>query len=289
MRRVRSRPGEPDRPMPTAPHRPRPIAATTSLIAPDLDASDVLGPGHDRRSRSTEPTTTIVLHAKELDVDARRADLRAATRCPASSGSHAERDQLVIEPSHRSASGRGDDCELRFAAPISHGLLGFYRSTYVDDAGASGCSAATQFEAPHARAAFPCFDEPEFKAMFAITLVVADGPARDLERSRDRPRASSPTGTCASASRETIPMSTYLVAWVVGPLELTEPVDAGGVAVRVAHVPGQGAPHAVRARRRRRSRSRSSPTTTASRIPARSATSSRSPTSRSARWRTSAA
>ena len=37
----------------------------------------------------------------------------------------------------------------------------------------------------------------------------------------------------------TIPMSTYLVAWVVGPLELTEPVDAGGVAVRVAHVPGK--------------------------------------------------
>ena len=35
-------------------------------------------------------------------------------------------------------------------------------------------------------------------------------------------------------------MSTYLVAWVVGPLEVTEPVDAGGVAVRVAHVPGRG-------------------------------------------------
>jgi puromycin-sensitive aminopeptidase len=38
----------------------------------------------------------------------------------------------------------------------------------------------------------------------------------------------------------TIPMSTYLVAWVVGPLELTDPVDAGGVELRVAHVPGKG-------------------------------------------------
>jgi puromycin-sensitive aminopeptidase len=38
---------------------------------------------------------------------------------------------------------------------------------------------------------------------------------------------------------ETIPMSTYLVAWVVGPLEVTEPVDAGGVAVRVVHAPGK--------------------------------------------------
>jgi puromycin-sensitive aminopeptidase len=35
-------------------------------------------------------------------------------------------------------------------------------------------------------------------------------------------------------------MSTYHVAWVVGPLEVTEPVDAGGVEVRVVHVPGRG-------------------------------------------------
>ena len=84
-------------------------------------------------------------------------------------------------------------------------------------------------------------------------------------------------------------MSTYLVAWVVGPLELTR---AGRRGRR------RGARRA-RSRARRtsrssrstsaRSRSRSSPTTTASRIRARSATSSRSPTSRSARWRTSAA
>ena len=35
-------------------------------------------------------------------------------------------------------------------------------------------------------------------------------------------------------------MSTYLVAFVVGHLELTDPVDAGGVPTRVAHVPGKG-------------------------------------------------
>ena len=35
-------------------------------------------------------------------------------------------------------------------------------------------------------------------------------------------------------------MSTYLVAFVVGRLELTDPVDADGVPTRVAHVPGKG-------------------------------------------------
>ena len=35
-------------------------------------------------------------------------------------------------------------------------------------------------------------------------------------------------------------MSTYLVAFVVGPLEATEPVDVDGVPLRVVHVPGKG-------------------------------------------------
>ena len=99
--------------------------------------------------------------------------------------------------------------------------------------------AATQFEAPHARAAFPCFDEPEFKAIFAITLVVADGLLA-LSNGPEIDREKLPDGNVRVRFGTTIPMSTYLVAWVVGPLEVTEPVDAGGVAVRVAHVPGRG-------------------------------------------------
>ena len=35
-------------------------------------------------------------------------------------------------------------------------------------------------------------------------------------------------------------MSTYLVAFVVGPLEATKPIHAGGVPIRVVHRPGQG-------------------------------------------------
>jgi puromycin-sensitive aminopeptidase len=38
---------------------------------------------------------------------------------------------------------------------------------------------------------------------------------------------------------DTIAMSTYLVCFVVGPLELTEPVVVDGIALRVAHLPGK--------------------------------------------------
>ena len=35
-------------------------------------------------------------------------------------------------------------------------------------------------------------------------------------------------------------MSTYLVAFIVGPLEATAPVDVGGIPLRLVHVPGKG-------------------------------------------------
>ena len=122
--------------------------------------------------------------------------------------------------------------------PSAAGLLGYYRSTYVDTTGTERVLAATQFEAPHARRAFPCFDEPEFKATFDVTLVVAEGLLA-ISNGPEIGRESLGDGRVRVHFGPTIPMSTYLVAWVVGPLDITEPVDAGGVAVRVAHVPGK--------------------------------------------------
>jgi len=206
------------------------------LIAPDLDASTFSGEVVIALEL-TEPTDTIVLHAKDLDVALVRL---AQGGSPVAAGLRieADREQLVITAERPLAAGDAV-LELQFDGRISHGLLGFYRSTYVDEAGADRVLAATQFEAPHARAAFPCFDEPEFKAIFAITLVVAKGLLA-LSNGPEIRRDELADGNVRVRFGATIPMSTYLVAWVVGPLEVTAPVDAGGVAVRVAYVPGRG-------------------------------------------------
>ena len=67
-------------------------------------------------------------------------------------------------------------------------------------------------------------------------------------------------------------MSTYLVAFIVGQLEATEPVDVDGTPLRVVYVAGQAPPRRLRASRSAPSRCASSPTTTASRTRATSST-----------------
>jgi puromycin-sensitive aminopeptidase len=183
-----------------------------------------------------EATATIVLHAKDLDVEL--VDLTQSGKTVAASLSIDTASERITVQTERPLAEASAQLQLRFAAPVSRGLLGYYRSTYVDDSGAERVLAATQFEAPHARRAFPCFDEPEFKASYDVSLVVAEGLLA-ISNGPEIARESLDNGRVRVKFGKTIPMSTYLVAWVVGPLELTEPVDAGGVAVRVAYVPGK--------------------------------------------------
>ncbi len=51
--------------------------------------------------------------------------------------------------------------------------------------------------------------------------------------------SSLPAGARRVVFADTMVMSTYLVAFVVGPLVATEPVDVDGIPVRIVHVPGK--------------------------------------------------
>jgi aminopeptidase N len=203
-------------------------------IAPDLGASTFTG-SVTIAVDVNESTDTIMLNAKDLDVQIERVAQRGAVTT-AKLEYQPDLERIVLTTERPLGKGPAQ-LEMSFSGEISSGLLGFYRSTFVDDDGNEQVLGATQFEAPHARAAFPCFDEPDFKAVFGITLVV-DKHLLALSNGPEVARTEQ-DGIARVTFADTIPMSTYLVAWVVGPLELTAPVDAGGVAVRVAHVPGR--------------------------------------------------
>ena len=128
---------------------------------------------------------------------------------------------------------------LGFEGILNDKLHGFYRSTFKDDDGNEHLIATTQFESTDARRAFPCFDEPDFKAVFGVTLIVPD----DLYAVSNAPIVSeTPAGNGwrLVSFDDTMKMSTYLVAFIVGPFEATEAVDVDGVPLRVVHPIGKG-------------------------------------------------
>ena len=129
--------------------------------------------------------------------------------------------------------------DATFAGVLNDDLRGFYRSTFTDDDGAEHTIATTQCQSTDARRIFPCWDEPDMKATFDITMVI-DPELTVVSNGAEVARTNLDEGTVAVRFAETMKMSTYLVAFVVGTLEISEPVFAGSVPVRIVHRPGQG-------------------------------------------------
>ncbi len=215
-------------------------------VAPDLEAARFAGEVRIEID-VLEAVERVVMHAAELDVF--DASLAHGWTSDGGEAEDAESFSLGVEldadreevafpaPSEDVPPGRYT-LVASFAGTLNDKLRGFYRSVFTDETGTRRVIATTQFEDTDARRAFPCFDEPDRKAVFSVTV---DVPAGMLAVSNG-PEVSAVEiggGTRRVRFGDTIPMSTYLVAFVVGPLEATEPVDVDGVALRVVHLPGK--------------------------------------------------
>ncbi len=186
-----------------------------------------------------EPLGEIVLNAAALKIDAAAiVDGQGATRAlSVTSDEVAERARLVPPEPLAPGSWR---LSLRFHGVLNDQLRGFYSSAIKGPGGAEGgVLAVTQFEATDARRAFPCWDEPAFKAIFQVTLVIPQELAA-ISNTRILQEEPLPeTRQKVVSFAPTIPMSTYLVAWVIGPLVASETRQAGRTPIRVWCVPGK--------------------------------------------------
>jgi puromycin-sensitive aminopeptidase len=183
-----------------------------------------------------ESTTVIVLNALELTVESAAAEDEQGQRLSASIGMDESLQRCRLTFSQSMAPGEWR-LHMMFRGTLNDTLRGFYRSTYKDQTGTTQTMAATQFEATDARRAFPCWDEPDFKAVFSTTLVIDE----TLTAVSNSVVVSETVEGEKKVVRfaDTIKMSTYLVAFIVGRIEPTAPTFVGKTPLRLWAVPGK--------------------------------------------------
>uniref|UniRef100_A0A915EUB2 Aminopeptidase n=1 Tax=Ditylenchus dipsaci TaxID=166011 RepID=A0A915EUB2_9BILA len=127
---------------------------------------------------------------------------------------------------------------FNFVGQLNNKMQGFSRSSYNDEAGNEKFMASTQFESTYARSAFPCWDEPEYKAVFNVSLEV-DEQYTALSNMNVIDEQKLDGGKKVVKFATTPIMSTYLVAFAVGNFEYIQKNTEGGIDVRVYTIPGK--------------------------------------------------
>ena len=123
---------------------------------------------------------------------------------------------------------------LEFEGILNDRLLGFYRSRYEQN-GKTKYLATTQFEAADARRAFPCWDEPEAKATFEISII-ADNKFTAISNMPVKTKKK--TGNKTTYNFQKTPLvSTYLIYLGVGEFEYLTG-KAGKIQIRVVTTKG---------------------------------------------------
>jgi puromycin-sensitive aminopeptidase len=174
---------------------------------------------------------TLELHADDLvvsgvkvEADGRRLGGRIVR--------HPERETLEVLLPETIPPGPAT-LRLAFRGKLRGDLRGLYAA-----AAGERRYAFTQLEAADARRFFPCFDEPDKKARFRLSVTTA---TRNTVLSNNPVEKVEPLGRGRKTVhfRRTPPLSSYLLALAVGELVASPPVHCGDTEICVWHVPGK--------------------------------------------------
>uniref|UniRef100_A0A8C0ATM9 Thyrotropin-releasing hormone-degrading ectoenzyme n=1 Tax=Buteo japonicus TaxID=224669 RepID=A0A8C0ATM9_9AVES len=175
----------------------------------------------------------IVLHAHRMHIEAVRVaeDKLAGGVRVARSFLYPQTQVFVVVLNRSLEAQRSYNLKIIYNALIENELLGFFRSSYVLH-GERRFLGVTQFSPTHARKAFPCFDEPIYKATFKISirhqatyLSLSNMPVETSVFEED--------GWVTDHFSQTPLMSTYYLAWAVCNFTYRETVTKSGVVVRL--------------------------------------------------------
>nr|XP_035953931.1 glutamyl aminopeptidase [Halichoerus grypus] len=151
-----------------------------------------------------------------------------------------KQEYVVMEAEEELTPSSGDGAYLltmKFAGWLNGSLVGFYRTTYKEN-GQIKSIAATDHEPTDARKSFPCFDEPNKKATYTISIIhpkeykaVSNMPVEKEELMDDKWNR--------TTFRKSVPMSTYLVCFAVHQFDRVERISNRGIPLTVYVQPQQ--------------------------------------------------
>ena len=118
--------------------------------------------------------------------------------------------------------------EVDFEGKLTDSMMGIYPSYYEVD-GEKKQLVGTQFETTFARQAFPCVDEPEAKATFALAIKFDEKPGETIIS--NQPEEKFKDGV--HYFKPTVRMSSYLVAFVFGDMQKKLTKTKSGVEIGV--------------------------------------------------------
>ncbi|KAG7320565.1 hypothetical protein KOW79_016418 [Hemibagrus wyckioides] len=175
-------------------------------------------------------TKFIVLHTDRLHVE--KVTVDSDSKKPGSMRIHRHfrypHNQVYVIALHREMKPRRTyKIHLTFRAQIQNQLLGFFHTSYLLH-GERRYAAVTQFSPTHARKAFPCFDEPVYKATFSVTLT-HDASYRSVSNMPLESSSLDQDGRLTARFSRTPRMSTYYVSWAVCDFSSRETMTRGGV------------------------------------------------------------
>lgn len=187
----------------------------------------------------SQPTSAIILHSHHLQISKATLKNGAGERQseePLRVLEYPPHEQIALLAPKPLAVGLPYTVVIDYAGNLSESFHGFYKSTYRTKEGEVRILASTQFEPTAARMAFPCFDEPAFKASF---LVKIRREPRHLAIS-NMPLVKSviiAEGLIEDHFDVTVKMSTYLVAFIISDFKSVSKMTKSGVKVSVYAVP----------------------------------------------------
>jgi aminopeptidase N len=199
-------------------------------IEPDFSKDNFAG-DETIQVRLLKPVTEIVLNAAELDIH----DVSITNQGKTQKGkvNLSKEDETATLTVAEGLQPGLATIHMTFTGILNDQLRGFYLGK--DEQGHK--YAVTQFAATDTRRAFPCFDEPAYKATFDITLI-ADKWLIAVSNTKVISDDPGP-GEKHTVHFATSPkMSSYLAAFAVGNFEYIEGA-AEGIPIRVYSMPGK--------------------------------------------------